>query len=356
MCKNNKYIKTNAQIAVEQLAYELIDKNLTVTLLKNINKRLKDYETQHYDRMDVSAKERAHESIYAEFGCSWQDAVAYSELLQRFNNLISSCIIEIANENKTHTSINRLAKDHGAKYDPELREYDTYFDVISSTFDGLYHIITKKENKGRLRIDTYLDKPDELYIRLRSYMQRNIIMDTARSFNTHRKYVEEATSIFEDGNELYKDDLDPKHAWEDFTADAAIEKYDSSIKTDLIEDILERFSSRKAVAAYLYVQLLLHKYDKKKVINELTRNEFFILFKDALQELEAEYDIDLSYYKAKRLNTERYLASFRCATERTKQDRIDRLLSDTKKEVRLLSSYKRIQDTYNIRRGHYFTL
>ena len=116
----NSFKKSNAQVRLEKILNLLVEKGILISQLKTFP--------------------------------------AYAALSQIFDDDLADVINTLVHEEKTNKLITSFAHSENSRFDEERKEYDTLYKVISETYLGLYSVIKKSSNKGRIRIDTFLDK------------------------------------------------------------------------------------------------------------------------------------------------------------------------------------------------------
>lgn len=250
MKSNSAYIKSPAQITLEQILHQLKDSELHISHL--------------------------------------QKDPAYTVLYQDFSEALAAVINNIVHEHSTHNLINSVALSCSSQYYNDLKEYDTLFEVISETLIGLYKPITKAykvkdpnadkihiiDNTGRIRIDTFQDKEPELFVcTLRKYIQNNIILGLARHCKITSRHVEpDMTNAPIEEDTFHKiesikyNKINIENSFDLENTIASKLSYTPDLCSKLITSVIERFGKRKPVAAYIYLLVMLEKYDVKKVI------------------------------------------------------------------------------------------
>ena len=154
----NSFKKSNAQVRLEKILNLLVEKGILISQLKTFP--------------------------------------AYAALSQIFDDDLADVINTLVHEEKTNKLITSFAHSENSRFDEERKEYDTLYKVISETYLGLYSVIKKSSNKGRIRIDTFLDKCSEYCVcELRAYIRNNIVLDTAKR-DANRKKTHRPRSIF----------------------------------------------------------------------------------------------------------------------------------------------------------------
>lgn len=316
---NTTYTKSKSQIDLERILHSIKDKGLTISQLKNNPEN--------------------------------------TSLNKEFFNALTDVINVLVHEKSTHNLITSIARSYSSQYYDDQKEYDILFEVISQTFLGLNSVIKKSageiDHSGRIRIDTYLDKDPELFVfTLRSYLKNNILLDLARNYGINTKHVEADFIISNDNNEsISKLDL---VKYNNSNIESNIDFADSIVNEItfrdnmrlLIDAIIDRFCARKPVAGYVFLSIINDSYDPRTVVSDLRTKDFNQLFHKVLRELESTYNIDLSKYDNIIFNADKYLSSFRTVTSEAARARIDRLASQTRKDVQNLETFKTIKANY----------
>lgn len=277
-------------------------------------------------------------------------------LYKSFMLALYNQIASLLQERRLHTLIESIM------YYPNMHNYDCLDEVISETFLSLFKTIRRKDsqNYGRVRIDVFLDAPTpEIFVKkLRCHILNNILLDTLRRYKTYSNHTE-STTIINDDHEINKLDflaynknnIDSIVAFEDSVISRLAYTDDPTLCKDIIIAVIERFRKRKPVALFIYNMIMLNMYDAKKVIRTLTYSTpsaFNNILHAQLLALESEYNVDLSSYDSVEFNADKYLASLRSSIDDPKalRDRIDRLVSNTRKIVYNLEVCKQASKKY----------
>lgn len=320
--KNTSYTKSTPQIALENILHLLNNNGLIISQIKSDPK--------------------------------------YATLCRDLYVALTGVIDVLVNEENVHNLIVSIAQSYGAQYYEDLHEYDTLFEVISETLIGLNSVITKASgevnNIGRVRIDTYQDKePEQFVCTLRKYIKNNICNDLARKLSRRAKHIEPdmALSCDNEDNGIYKVDsvLYNKHRLENsnnFADDLCKHNtYEPDMKASLFNAVISRFSSRKPVAAYIYLLIMDCHYNTMTAVHELKEtSDFNQLFHKRLHKIELDYDVDLSSYNDVYFNADKYLSSFRSIDDESARARIDRLKSTTCKDVMEIKTFKVVKSRH----------
>lgn len=272
---------------------------------------------------------------------------AHSILFNEFKDLLSELINVLVHEKSTHDLITSIAQSYCSVYYPDMKEYDTLFEVISQTYLGLFSVIRKSSgdinNIGRVRIDTYLDKDPEVFTySLRAYIRHNVLLDLARKYGYNVKHTEQDTVCFEEDEESINkvDSVNyNKNQIENGVdiADQAVSEI--TFKDDmyaLVDTVIDRFSARKPVAGYIFLCMLNECYDARTVVADLKSKDFNQLFHAVLNELSHNYNLDISKYTNATFDANKYINSFKSISDEAARDRIYRLASQTKHDVQKL--------------------
>lgn len=272
---------------------------------------------------------------------------AHSILFNEFKDLLSELINVLVHEKSTHDLITSIAQSYCSVYYPDIKEYDTLFEVISQTYLGLFSVIRKSSgdinNIGRVRIDTYLDKDPEVFTySLRAYLRNNVLLDLARKYGYNAKHTKQDTVYFEDDEESINkvDSVNYNKNQIENGVDIADQVVSEiTFKDDmyaLVDTVIDRFSARKPVAGYIFLCMLNECYDARTVVADLKSKDFNQLFHAVLNELSHNYNLDISKYTNATFDANKYISSFKSISDEAARDRIYRLASQTKHDVQKL--------------------
>lgn len=272
---------------------------------------------------------------------------AHSILFNEFKDLLSELINVLVHEKSTHDLITSIAQSYCSVYYPDIKEYDTLFEVISQTYLGLFSVIRKSSgdinNIGRVRIDTYLDKDPEVFTySLRAYLRNNVLLDLARKYGYNAKHTKQDTVYFEDDKESINkvDSVNYNKNQIENGVDIADQVVSEiTFKDDmyaLVDTVIDRFSARKPVAGYIFLCMLNECYDARTVVADLKSKDFNQLFHAVLNELSHNYNLDISKYTNATFDANKYISSFKSISDEAARDRIYRLASQTKHDVQKL--------------------
>ena len=294
----------------------------------------------------------------------FQTLPEYANLNQKLKDSLADVINSLVHEEKTNKLITSLAHSENSRFDEERKEYDTLYKVISETYLGLYSVIKKSSNKGRIRIDTFLDKGPEYFVcELRAYIRNNIVLDTAKRDANRKKHIDPDPFFIDDeGNSCNKIDsvIYNKHNIADSNncIEEIIKKlsFEHDLCLSLIKAVITRFIPRKPVAAYIYLSIINETYVPMTVVKNLKTRNFNELFHSILHELEVNYNIDLDLYDDIVFTANEYISSFCKIDNRQARARIDRLASQTRTDIKKIPEYKAIRSTYVSDNGKYFSL
>lgn len=306
MKSTNVYKKSTAQIHLENILHHIKAEGITISQLKEISK--------------------------------------HSNLYNKFNTSLIELINVLVHEKSAHDLITSIAQSYCSVYYPDMKGYDTLFEVISQTYLGLFSVIRKSSpNRGRIRIDTYLDKDPEVFTyTLRAYIQHNILLDLARKYGYNAKHTEPVTVSFdEDAESINK--LDSVNYIKN-QIENGVDMADQVISKIIFEDdmhalvdaVFDRFSARKPVAGYISLCILNECYDARTVVADLKSKDFNQLFLAVLNELSHKYNLDISKYTNATFDADKYISSFKSISDESARDRIDRLASQTRKDINKL--------------------
>ena len=308
MKSNATYIKSNPQVSLESILHVIKSKGLNISQVK--------------------------------------ENPLYSDLFDEFKNSLSELIDIICHERSIHELINSIAKSYNSTFYSDMKEYDTYFEAVSETYLRLFSVIKKSSgdvnNIGRVRVDTFLDKDPEVFTyTLRSYIRNNILLDLSRKLGAENTRTESDTVFFEGDESIYKvDSVKFNRSQIENSVDIADQIADSiTFKDDmqaLLDAVIARFTSRKPVAAYIFLCTLNETYDPRKIVTNLKSKNFNDLFHGVLKDLSFTYNLDISCYNTMVYDATKYLSSFRSISDESARARIDRLASQTRKDVQRL--------------------
>lgn len=282
---------------------------------------------------------------------------AHSILFNEFKDLLSELINVLVHEKSAHDLITSIAQSYCSVYYPDMKEYDTLFEVISQTYLGLFSVIRKSSgdinNIGRVRIDTYLDKDPEVFTySLRAYIRHNVLLDLARKYGYNAKHTEQDTVCFEEDEESINkvDSVNYNKNQIENGVDMAGQVISKIMFEDdmhaLIDAVIDRFSARKPVAGYISLCILNECYDARTVVADLKSKDFSQLFHAVLNDLSPKYNLDISKYTNATFDANKYISSFKSISDESARDRIDRLASQIRKDVNKLPVASVIKSHY----------
>lgn len=294
---NENYVKTTEQLLLEQLIGEINSRNLSIMTMKTFDKDAKD-------------------------------ASEISILMNKFDNTLVSCIVSLTNESVTRNLISDIAQKYGVRYDEELRRYDTYFEVISMAYSGLYQHLKKGTNKGKLRLEVLLEKPEYFYQTLREYIQNNICRDYRKRLQKGACHEMASVARNKDGEEVDKLDYlyngNGKAPIVD-SVETQVLDMNQLFKEEIICSMLDMFWTTHAERAYIAGLVFLSEYDVNKVVYNLSHKNFDELIMNMLDDLEESFQVDLAAYKVMKPRTGKFLRSFREVPKDVQINRIYRL-------------------------------
>lgn len=337
----NTYTKSSAQIKLEEILQFLDCNNLTISQLRK--------------------------------------RTEYSSLSIELNNALADVIQVLANERSIHNLINSIAHSYGAQYYEDLKQYDLLFEVLSETILGLNAVITKAstskdnkvDNRGRVRIDVIQQKgPLAFTETLRSYIRNNICLDLAKHHGVELKHEESDTTTNEDGDSISKlesvnHNKNGIESSPDFSEDVCRKMaYESdNLCSTLINAVMNRFSARKPVAAFVYLNIMNHTYNPVSIVNDLKTKDFNMLFHSVLSQLKIDYEVDLSRYDNIIFKADEWISSLKSISGSSEEeilkkqrDRIDKLTSTTRSDCQSLTTFKVIKSNYVGIKGKNFSL
>ena len=338
---NNTYTKSSAQIKLEEILQVLDCNNIAISQLRKLPE--------------------------------------YSSLSIELNNALAEIIQVLANEKSIHDLINSIACSYGSQYYEDLKQYDLFYEVLSETMLGLNTVITKTstsknnkvDNRGKVRIDVIQQKGHLAFTaNLRSYIHNNICLDLAKHHGIKLKHEETDTTTNEEGDSISKlesvnhnkNGIESSSDFSDDVCRKMVFESDNLCST-LINAVINRFSARKPVAAFVYLNIINHTYDPVRIVNDLKTKDFNMLFHSVLSQLEIEYEVDLSCYDNIIFKADEWISSLKSISGSSKEDilkkqraRIDRLTSTTRSDCQALTTFKMVKSKYVGIRGKNFSI
>lgn len=165
------YIKTEHQLQFEKFmmydnsfarlrSYFLISELNDITLILE-HKGLKDNDVQY---------------LHQKYGMIQISLELYNTMV-RFRKALYSVIWRILHEKTIHSLIAQYCMEFGGRYDEETHEYEKTYEIASDTYLALFSRITKGTNKGRIRIDYFLERPEYTYSRIHEFIEFNELYD-----------------------------------------------------------------------------------------------------------------------------------------------------------------------------------
>ncbi len=305
----------------------------------------------------------------------------YAVVCREFDESLAMVIMMLLKERVTHGMVNSLANayfsqfykkpvrenDYDEDYD-YVGEYDTFYEIMSETYLGLYSVISKSvgrnDNFGRIRIDTFLDSGPEFFVRkIRKYIQNNIIRDLQEKHSRELAHFD-YDFIINDDEDQSSDNINSLKK-NRYCIEASVEPFDALIRKlsyapdtcfTLINSIIVRFMAKKPVAGYIFLCIINGNYEVREVVSDLKTKNFNWLFHKILKITEDNFLVDLSGYSNHVFEAEKYLESLSKTDDKEARNRIDRLASQTRKDVFMLQPVKAAMSDYIDVRGKYYTL
>lgn len=295
---------------------------------------------QTYIKSDIQITLEDHIYLIKEKGANSLSSLRKAEpsLYSDFMIALSDEILSLLQEKQLHN----LIKSINRTYYPNMHESDYCYDIAAEAILGLFKTIkrTGTPNYGRVRVDVFLDEPQVFVQKLRFYIKHNILLDMARRYQAYSKHIGQAITIV-DGHKINKIDF----VGDDFDLENTVVSkltctYNPSLRQEILTGIIERFRKRKPVALLLYNMLLLNIYNTQTavtILTECTNADFNNLLHTLIHALSVQYGTNLNMYDNVEFTADTYLESFRALSDiKARRNRVDRLLSDTRKVVQKL--------------------
>lgn len=188
---------------------------------------------------------------------------------------------------KNSNAVDRLVRTYGGAGNDHLEfAHRAYISLLSG--------LKKGENKGRVRLDTFLDKPEALFIPTIAAFYSNAILKDPFKKAVHQS-TDQTLTADEDKPITLGDVIEDKHAC---TADLIQEKYVCSTTIRLLMDLL---SDPKDVIIYAYALENDGRLPAAQVAADLHTYGTAAVFEEALDKLEdaAGTALNKAFYRQK---------------------------------------------------------
>lgn len=340
------YVKKDAQIQLESILYFIETEGLKISELKT----LPGYASVSH-KFDESLVKVIENLLQEEVTHDMIASIATSYFSQYYDRTRKTGY----DKEYDYYEVGDHAGEHNKEYSKSNNyagEYDTFCEVESDIQVGLYSVISKRagkiDNTGRIKIDTLLDRGPEYFVReLRKYIQNGIIKDSRKKHTKEQEHFVYSTFPSDDnGNscDLYDSVEYNSRCFEDSVnpIDDLICRlsFDPDTCFRIINAIITRFMKKKPVAAYNLLCIInaefekpKHKYNVLEVVSDLKTKDFNCLFHRVLEKIEKNVGIDLSLYANHVFTADKYIESLSKKNEIEARNRIDRLASQTRKDV-----------------------
>lgn len=173
---------------------------------------------------------------------------------------------------KNSNAVDRLVRTYGGAGNDHL-------EFAHRAYINLFTELKKGENKGRVRLDTFLDKPEALFIPTIAAFYSNAILKDPFKKAVNRS-TDEKLSADEDNGLTLGDVIEDKSAC---TADLIQEKY---VRRTAIELVLDLLSDPKDVIIYAYALENDGRLPAAQVAADLHTYGTAAVFEEALDKLE----------------------------------------------------------------------
>lgn len=199
-------------------------------------------------------------------------------------------ITDLAVGYKNSNAITRLVKTYGGAANDHL-------EFAHRAYISLFSGLKKGENKNRLRLDTFLDKPEALFIPTIAAFYSNAILKDPFKKAVNRS-TDEKLSADEDNGLTLGDLIEDKNAC---TADLIQEKY---VRRTAIELVLDLLSDPKDVIIYGFALENDGRLPAAQVAADLHTYGTAAVFEEALNKLEdaAGTGMNKAFYRQKFCN------------------------------------------------------
>lgn len=191
---------------------------------------------------------------------------------------------------KNSNAVDRLVRTYGGAGNDHL-------EFAHRAYISLFSELKKGENKGRVRLDTFLDKPEALFIPTIAAFYSNAILRDPFKKSVNRS-TDEKLSADEDNGLTLGDVIEDKEAC---TADLIQEKYVRSTTIRLLMDLLK---DPKDVIIYAYALKNDGRLPAAQVAADLHTYGTAAVFEEALDKLEdaAGTALNKAFYRQKFCN------------------------------------------------------
>ncbi len=198
-------------------------------------------------------------------------------------------IADLAVGYKNSNAVARLVKTYGGAADDHL-------EFAHQAYISLFSELKKGENKGRVRLDTFLDKPEALFIPTIAAFYSNAILRDPFKKSVNRS-TDEKLSPDEDGLTL-GDVIEDKSTC---TADLIQEKY---VRSTTIQVLMDLLSDPKDVIIYAYALENDGRLPAAQVAADLHTYGTAAVFEEALNKLQdaAGAALNKDFYRQKFCN------------------------------------------------------
>ena len=201
--------------------------------------------------------------------------------------LYTYIIADLAVGFKNSNAVDRLVRTYGGAADDHL-------EFAHRAYISLFSGLKKGENKGRVRLDTFLNKPEALFIPTIAAFYSNAILKDPFKKAVHQS-TDQTLTADEDNPITLGDVIEDKHAC---TADLIQEKYVRSTTIRLLMDLL---SDPKDVIIYAYALENDGRLPAAQVAADLHTYGTAAVFEEALDKLEdaAGTALNKAFYRQK---------------------------------------------------------
>lgn len=199
-------------------------------------------------------------------------------------------ITDLAVGYKNSNAVDRLVRTYGGAGNDHL-------EFAHRAYINLFLELKKGDNKGRVRLDTFLDKPEALFIPTIAAFYSNAILKDPFKKAVNRS-TDEKLSADEDNGLTLGDVIEDKSAC---TADLIQEKY---VRRTAIELVLDLLSDPKDVIIYAYALENDGRLPAAQVAADLHTYGTAAVFEEALDKLEdaAGTALNKAFYRQKFCN------------------------------------------------------
>ncbi len=199
-------------------------------------------------------------------------------------------IADLAVGYKNSNAAARLVKTYGGAADDHM-------EFAHQAYISLFSELKKGENKGRVRLDTFLDKPEALFIPTIAAFYSNAILRDPFKKSVNRS-TDEKLSADEDNELTLGDVIEDKSAC---TADLIQEKY---VRSTTIQVLMDLLSDPKDVIIYAYALENDGRLPAAQVAADLHTYGTAAVFEEALNKLQdaAGAALNKDFYRQKFCN------------------------------------------------------